>query len=646
MIPILYEANIKTFTNNGLGALSGALSCEVREERNGAYELTLIYDVSAPHFEDLAEHRLIYAVPSDGADPQPFRIYRISRVIDGRVTVNARHVSYDLNKLPVTPFTAGSVAETFVKIPQNTVETCPFTFWTDKDTIASFKNAIPQPTRAILGGQSGSVLDVYGGEYEWDGWTVKLHNERGRDRGVTIEYGKNLTGMEAQTNAENVYVGIVPYWANENTVMMLPEVVVYSEHAEEAPFTELKAVDFSGEWETQPTEEQLRNRAESYIAQNEGWEIKQSLDIDFVPLWQSEEYKGLAVDRVRLCDTVRIYHTALGVTATAKVIETVYDVLAERYKTITVGSAKASLAATIVGQNEAIREGIIETRSVMAQAISRATEAITGGLGGHVRIMYNANNEPEEILIMDTDDIATAQKIWRWNLGGLGYSDTGYEGDFGTAITQNGEIVANYITAGTLNANIIKAGVLSDAGGNFVLNLRTGALTAKKLSVNSTNFKLTEAGVATMTGAKVVDGDIQSIVTGAAVRLKDGEVYLYHDNNIRTGSNLDNFSPKSTIECATDGVDINTGVGRVILSAGTAFGPTPTTGSMVDVCFSGNNKYIRLMCYDLTLDVEELRVKDSNDNQQVGQDYAVTITDAFGDERTLEFTKGILTSVT
>ena len=212
MKPILFEINEKQFKTNGLGRLSEAISCTVTEERNGSYELALRYPLTGKKYKDLTLGRIILARHSDGADMQPFRIYKITKPMNGVVEVYAEHISYQLSKIPVMPFTAASVTAALDGLVSNSAESNPFTVWTDKTTKATFKVTHPASFRSLLGGTEGSILDVYGkGDFEWDMWTVKLHGNRGTDSGVEIRYGKNLTELEATDDTSNVYTGVCPY---------------------------------------------------------------------------------------------------------------------------------------------------------------------------------------------------------------------------------------------------------------------------------------------------------------------------------------------------------------------------------------------------------------------------------------------------
>lgn len=209
-----FPSTATEFKTQGLGVLTDAISCTVTEERNGAFELTMQYPDTGVHFDEITDRCIIYAIPSPYRAPQPFRIYRITRPMDGIIMVYAQHITYDLSGVPLNPFTAINAPDALSKLSLNAAVDSPFTFWTDKATVASFAVSTPSSTRSVLGGSSGSILDVYGGEYEWDGFTVRLYGHRGYDNGVVISYGKNLTDIEQDRNISNVATGIYPYWTN------------------------------------------------------------------------------------------------------------------------------------------------------------------------------------------------------------------------------------------------------------------------------------------------------------------------------------------------------------------------------------------------------------------------------------------------
>lgn len=470
MKPVLYESTETSFTSNGLGRLSDAMSCNVVEERNGAYELTMQYPVTGIHFSDITHSRIICAVPADGKGVQPFRIYYISKPLNETVEVKAEHISYQLSHIPVNPFTAGNCSEAMARLKTYSAETNPFTFWTDKTTVASFNVKTPSSIRSLLGGTKGSILDSFGGgEFEFDKYTVKLHNSRGIDNNVKLQYGKNIMDIKQEENIGSTYTGVYPYWLgtvdNAETLITLPEKVLHSANAQNFPYQRTVPLDLSSEFEAPPTEAELRTRAQAYMAANNIGVPDVNIEVNFIALWQTEEYKQFAnLERVNLCDLVTVEFPLLGISAKAKVVKTDYDVLKEKYNKIEVGDVRTSLATQITqSTTEAVNALAqqVPTKTFLQQAIDHATQLISGGLGGHVVFNLNADGEPQEILIMDTDNIQTAVKVIRINQNGIGFSTNGYAGPFTTAWTIDGRFNADFITAGAIDAALITAGFLS-----------------------------------------------------------------------------------------------------------------------------------------------------------------------------------------
>lgn len=457
MIPILFSANATTFTTNGLGRLSDAISCKVTEERNGAYELVMEFPITGNHYSELDVSKIIAAVPADGKGIQAFRIYKIEKPINGVCTIYAEHISYQLSMIPVMPFSAGSFSNALSALVVNAAESCPFTVWTDKTTSGAFSTSVPMPFRSLLGGVEGSLLDVYGtAEYEFDNYTIKAHASRGVDSGVVLRYGKNIVDIKQEDDIEATITGVCPYWLDSETneIVTLPEKVVWSSHASEYPYKRTNIVDFNDKFETKPTVAQLRAAANSYISQ-EGFGVpKVNIEVSFVALWQTEEYKNLAaLERVNLCDTVHVYFEKLGITAHSKVIKTEYNVLTERYEQITLGDAQTTLSQQISSSiDSAVSSNNRVLRGEFADVVDRQTDLITGALGGYVVLNRNADGEPYELLIMNTPDITTATQIIRFNMAGIGFSTNGYNGPYTQAWTIDGTFNTDYVFTDSLNA--------------------------------------------------------------------------------------------------------------------------------------------------------------------------------------------------
>ena len=538
MTPILLKADAKT----KIGWLSECIECEVTEERNGVYELELVYPIGATHANDIVTDCYIKAKPNQTSTNQLFHIYKVSKPINGEFTVYAEHVSYILSGYPVPTVSASGNAQVVINAiltaAKNQIgKATGFTAAATDITLSSSINLSNVSARAALGGVEGSVLYTYGGEYEFDNYTIKLHKSRGKDNGVRIAYGKNMTELKCDVDMSASYTGIFGYIKTDDISLTSSYNVTNSSGIS----TRILVRDFSSAFgENTPTQSLLDATVKKYAEDNDINSIKASVTVSFVNLAQSPEYANIApLETVNLCDTVKIYHKELGVSIKAKVIKTVYDTIAEKYTKIELGSARADMSSII---SQTVKEATdakniaISSKSEITEAyqkaIADATAAITGNSGGYIRL--NPSENPQELLIMDTADANTAKKIWRWNLSGLGYSSTGYNGTYKTAITQDGHIVADFIDTGTLTANIIKAGIMQSANGEFSFNLESGHIEASDINITGGDINL--------------DGGQLSIEnSGFKTDLSSGYLQMYYTTNMQTGANYEYFDINNTL---------------------------------------------------------------------------------------------------
>lgn len=491
MIPILYESNETSFTSQGIGALAESTSASVSRVLNGKDELVLVYPCTGMRYADLQNDRIIFAQPEYKKSSQPYQIYKITKPLNGLVTVYARHVGTQRAKyIPVAPFEAGSVIQAFNDLPTYLKESNPFTFWTDKNTVANFKMTVPASLGSVLGGMEGSILDVYGGEYEFDGYTIKLWNRRGSDGGVELRYGKNITNIEHNEDFDGIVTGVVPYWEGmDDEVVYLPEIVVEGPYADQYSFRRSVIKDFSEAFEDKPSVADLRSAAQNYIAQTGISLPKVDLSVNFEHLAQYTEYEGIALlEQLNLGDSVSIYYEPLGVSATARIVKTNYDCLTEKYISVQIGSVKNDLAQIMSAQANTAQElknAISKTLpSAIEEAVEHVTDLITGAEGGYVVLDRDANGKPYQILIMDTDSKNTATNVIRLNQNGIGFSSNGYSGPYTTAWTIDSNFVADFITTGNFNASLAKIGILQDVAGKNSWNMQTGAFTITNGRVN------------------------------------------------------------------------------------------------------------------------------------------------------------------
>ncbi len=339
MIPCLYGPDETLFESNGIGKLCDAISCIVTEKRNGSYELQMSYPADGLHAANLVEENIILAKPSENSDSQPFRIYKTTTPLNGVLEINARHISYQQNHITVSPFTAGSARAAMLDLRVFAAGPCPFTFETDIESNKTFTVPVPSTIRSCLGSMEGSILETYGGEFEWDCFRTILHARRGADRGVKIVYGKNLIDFQMERSIESLMTGVHPYWfkqdteTGEETLIELPEKVITLSAGQ--LFERIEPLDCSSVFSTQPTPDQIRDYARWYLQDEKFTRPDADITVNFAQLWQLPGYEDIVeAERVSLCDTVHVFIDRLNVEISYKVTETEYDVLLERYRSI------------------------------------------------------------------------------------------------------------------------------------------------------------------------------------------------------------------------------------------------------------------------------------------------------------------------
>lgn len=383
MIPILFDKTETTFTSNGIGRLSDAISCIVTEERNGQYELKMVYPITGVHYAELAHSRIIFGQPAEDEDNQAFRIYKITKPANGRVTVLAQHISYQLTNIPVSPFDADSAADAVDGLTDNAATACPFTIDTDIVSSTPFKLETPESIRSAIGGMEGSLLDLYGGELEWDMYEVHLHSARGQNRGKIINYGKNITDIKQEESIDKVITGIYPYYSGDEYVE-LTEKVLTVQTTEVYPYQRIQKLDLTKYFGDVPTEEELRAKAQEYLTKNTLGIPRLTIKAAFI-----DEENHVPVN---LCDTVTVYYAPLGVSLQAEVVKLEYNMLLERYETMTVGSVQDSILDAVITTDKKTSSNsreITETAVKTKDEIARVEQQVVNNSYDYV--------EPQEI---------------------------------------------------------------------------------------------------------------------------------------------------------------------------------------------------------------------------------------------------------
>lgn len=431
MYPILYESITSGTVPNhyGVGVLRDVLSCEVTEERNGEYELTLKYPACGKYANNLIPRAVIKAKPNYNDGPQLFRIYKVGKVVHGSFTVKARHISYDLGGFSIVTGLADTCSDALALL-QNA--STGYTFSTDKTMTKSFKIYAPSSVRSWLGGKAGSILDIYGpGEYHYDNFNVQFLANRGQDRGVVIRYGTNLLKLTDTMDSSNLVTGVMAFWqsADASPITVLSNTIPTGITLDVGV---IQVLDATSEYSEQPTTAQLNTYVNNYIAGHNMTNVKKNIKLDFVQL---EELHS----RVDLCDTVRIVYEDFNLDLSAKCISTTWDVIGEKYIEAEFGEPKTNIVDTITTIAKVADSSLSEQQ--VKTIVKETVEIIIGSDGGYVFLNdKDLDGYPDELLIMNNMDINVATKIYKWDKNGLSFSSTGYTGTFNTMLDMNGHI--------------------------------------------------------------------------------------------------------------------------------------------------------------------------------------------------------------
>lgn len=568
---MIYPSDDLYCSNLGLGVLTGVTSCEVTRTLSNQWECVFSIAINSQHYNEIEFGKKVKIKADEKAGYQQFRIYKITKPdLKGIVKVYCEHVSYELSRLTVKPFEADNQSATAaISAILNNCSSQTHHFTGQASTVSGTKNLfsdIPRTARSWLLASDNSITKLYNCEIEFNNYIVTAKPQIGVDNGVRITYGKNLSKLSDDRNSDTAYNAIYPYAIVDEHYYELADKIIFLTNT--LPFTEVRCipVDLSNKFESGATitDAILRQTALTYAGQARLTKTNQNLKISFVQLWQTKEYETLAaLERVGLGDTVYVYYAEYGVDVSARVNKIVYDALNDKYISIELGQARKTITETIaenkIDMQAAIDEAQKRQKTIAQQLIEEQTALITGNQGGHIIFTLDQDDKPQEMCIMDTDSKATAQKLWRFNLSGFGFSDTGYNGNYTYAMDMLGRINASMIVTGTLDAskvtvtnldagsittgsisaNKITSGVLADAAGNFTLNLSNGMI--QMVSDNSGELVIWREGItmyhhdnSVATSMFLSTNDV-GVLTAESVQvgIRDSErIHLYVNNNV------------------------------------------------------------------------------------------------------------------
>lgn len=450
----IYPGNETNFTNNGYGFLTDVLSAAVTEELNGDYYLTFNYVLNGALSEYIVQDNIIQCKVEGGTN-QLFRIKRVTKDFT-KIEVYAQHIFYDLlNNMLLNTAPSNLSCQSFGNwLLNNTNFETPFTYYSDISDSGSARYVRRNPIEAIMGDIENSMLNIFGGDIERDNFTIKQLAQRGNSNGETLIIGKNIKEIKITMDNTSIVTRILPLGFDG---LMLPEVYVDSPNINNYLTPRIAKVEFQNiKYDAESTEEGVyTNLEDAYTALRNAAQLlfeggvdepQINVKIDWVELSKTNEYKQYqALETLHLGDIVTA--EILGVDYSTRIVKTTYNVLTDSIDKFEIGTIQRNIGTSVNINTQKVEQ--VNPTSILQSAKDNATTQINSAMGGYI---YKTQTD---LYIMDTNDPTTATKVWRWNLNGLGYSNTGINGTYQTAMTQDGQIVADFITTGTMSADRI-----------------------------------------------------------------------------------------------------------------------------------------------------------------------------------------------
>lgn len=422
MIPVLFSKKEKQFRSYGLGPLFETLHAEVKRERNGQYFLYMTYPQNGQQASVFKEGMRIKADAGRRTPWQTFEITRINRRSDAIIEIWADHISMRLAKTMIKPKVEihDADAETALRRwVSQLVGDDEWEVWSNIDTVGSTAWSVDsvENARQALGGTRGSILDVWGGEFEFDNKRVNLWQNLGRKTPVVLEYGRNITKIEKENKEETVYTSIYPFArAEEDNIITIPNYIVDGKYIDMYDHKKIKLVDFSSEFDTEenkPTAEKLQKLAEKYVERNDIGAPHEHIKIEYVDLSKTLDYQNVRyIEEVELCDRIPIYYPKFDIySKEAKVIVITYNVIKDENKSIELGVIGRGFGSTVASS---LSGRMHELEQLQAQQ-SGQVQSLVNSAGN--RIWYGEPPDDIEHKIGDVKFIQNGkyQQMYIWD---------------------------------------------------------------------------------------------------------------------------------------------------------------------------------------------------------------------------------------
>ncbi|EOA2582343.1 phage tail tip lysozyme [Enterococcus hirae] len=431
---------------------------EINRVLNGQYRFYGNYARNGQYRSYLKKGNFLKAKVPDGSW-QYFEIYNIKKNLTS-VSVTARHIGFMANKnFIVESFTSnGNGTQIMNSLKNNLAFKQKFNYLSNVGTTHQFTAKQVPPVEAIIGSNNGNqnLTGVASAELDMNNYNLNLVKQIGADNGFRIDFGVNLESIEEEIDEESIVnslflVGGVP----DNDYDQDKEPISYG-YLEVAGVTDENRRIGKRENADCKTIDELIKWGKTLFDNDRIHEPKATHQVSMVSLEHTLEYGEMyrKLSNLSFGDVAHVRAKELDIEIKERVVEYTYFPTLGKYKDLVLGNDLSLYTSTVNSQTQELKKKIDNRTETLVQNVLNATAWITGNSGGHV--VFRPEKAPSEILIMDTDNVASAKRVWRWNLNGLGYSDNGVNGPFGIAITSKGEIVADFIKVGTINAEVFE----------------------------------------------------------------------------------------------------------------------------------------------------------------------------------------------
>ena len=500
----LHNSRTKNFNNNGLGILKDCISAKVCEVLNGEFNINITYPVGGYLYPNLVEDNIIVTDVGYGKR-QAFRIKNVSKRLDN-IEVYATHIFYDLNdNLIEDIYPKGQTGETVINyILSHAQYEHNFIGYSNITKTSTARYIRKNLVESLIGEDSNSFINRWGGEIIRDNYTITMVNKRGIANGMQIRYAKNLTGIEFQIDRTTVGTRIMPKAFDG---LLLPEKYIDSPNIDLYPHPIIKIIEYSDLKLATESGEGFASTTELYQAMRERVqeEFKNEIDkptitttVNFVELANTKEYQEYKeLEKLNIGDYSTVYVPHLNINVTQRVYKTIYDAILGKFVEFEMGYVKSNYITQIIkseaNMNEVVLPSIVEqaAKESTEQVNYQIEEQVNAALAGYV---YKTK---EALYVMDSSSLNGARKIYRWSKLGLTYSDKGMNGPYETVMSQEGEINADFIKSGTIDPKLIGAGINASLITEGIINadlITDGEINADLITKGEINADLITKG--------------------------------------------------------------------------------------------------------------------------------------------------------